>query len=208
MTTKKSSTKAGAKGKTRRALITRAKAITGDVRKYDYDTREAIAAALEDESLRDHSLAGMIEQAEAGEYVEHPLLDIIEHDHRETAHRTVRFLETGLPDWLLRAVCKTLADAATFFNIQVLSDDGDGNFSARALAELFRVSGLTQFEDIYSTDLADHLAAVLNHPDLPTHIYNSLSEAVSELAVSDAVTHRAEVLRVALEVNAKREGGE
>lgn len=55
--------------------------------------------------------------------------------------------------------------------------------------------------------LAEHIAAALNDPDTPEGIYNALSEAVSELTATDAVSHRAEVISVALAVNAEKKGG-
>jgi hypothetical protein len=199
---KKISTKRKADGSKRRALETRARAIIADVRGYDYDTRHTIAAALDDESLTDRQLDGMCAQAEAGELVEHPM-DCFETDYHTVAHRTVRFLETDLPDWLLQVMCQTINATAHAFNIEVLPADSDGNFSARRLATLFRVSELTQYA---APTLADLISGVLTHPDTPPSIYNALSQETSSLT-SAAVVDSPEVIRLMLAEIAREGGG-
>lgn len=185
----------------------RARAIVGDVKRYDYDTRRTLATALENKNLyrRAETLAAMVAQAEAGNIVEGPL-DCVEEDYQGIAHRTIQFLEIGLPDWLLQVVCSAINQAARIHNIQVIPDDAEGNYSARALGDLFRVSELLQFSNFPEPTLAEHIAAVLNHPDIPARIYNPLSEAISEIAAADAVQNNAAVISLALSVAAE-EGG-
>lgn len=196
------------KGKATAAnLKARLLAIVNDPRRYDYDTRHAIAAALEDKNLNDRQRAAMCARAEAGEPVEHPLFDSFEEDYRTDAHNIIRFIESGLPDWLLQMTCQTIHKVANVHNIQVVPHDADGNFSARALANLLRVSRMFQFDDIPEPSLAEHISGVLNHPDIPTRIYNALAEAVGEYTVRDEVQNRHEVIHIALELAAEKEGG-
>ena len=56
--------------------------------------------------------------------------------------------------------------------------------------------------------LAEHIAAVLQDEDTPSKIYNGLAEAVTDLISRDAVTDRAEVIALALEVHAEQKKGD
>jgi hypothetical protein len=186
----------------------RARAIVADVRNYDYDTRRTLAQILGDKGRYRYTekLTAMLAQAEAGELVEHPD-DCEEPDWRGVGHHTVWFLERGLPDWLLQATCWVINAVAEVHHVKVMPDDGDGNYSARALGELFRVSARYQFDDLPDLTLGEHISAVLNHPNTPASLYSALSAAVGELASGREVQDSAEVIDVALRAHAAQEGG-
>lgn len=205
-------------GKTKRAeLEARAHAIIADVREYDYDTRLTLTHALKDKSLSDKDLAGMVAEAEAGRLVEHPFHDSFEEDYRTRAHRALRFMDSGIPDFLVNAMIAAVGAAANAFNLEVWKEfpeedepskdyNGEG-YSARALADLFRVTEFFQLDLVPRPTLADSIAAVLNHPDTPTAIYNALGEAVTDLTHGDAVQNSAAVIALALGVYAEEKGG-
>lgn len=209
-TKKKGSTTRGRKGTAAgraEALKARARAIIDDERDYDYDTRRALARALEDKRLRRDHLAEMIAQAEAGELVEHPIDDCVEEDYRGTAHHAIQFLNLGLPDWLLQATMWVIDAVAEVHHINIRPDNEAGNLSARALGDLFRVSGLYQFDDLPNLTLAEHVSIVLNHPDTPPGIRKALADVVACLTGSEEVRHHSDVIAVALAQLAKEEGG-
>jgi hypothetical protein len=172
--TKKQTTK---KLTTRRPSVKeRARKIVASRGEYDYDTRKTIEEALRDKRLNGRDLAKMVREAEKGELVEHPIDDCFEQDYRDTAHHTIQFLESGLPDWLLQATCWVINAVAEEHNIEVSPDDGEGNYSAKALGDLFRVSGLYQFDDLPDLDFADTLSRALRHPDCPIELYNAVAD--------------------------------
>jgi hypothetical protein len=205
------------KNKAKRAeLERRALAIVADVREYDYDTRRALAQAAKDAGDKD--LAAMLAQAEAGEIVTEPY-DEIEEDYRGAAHATLRLMETdALPDFLRGAMIEAVNVAASAHGLEVWKqfpdelapgEDYDGvGYSARALAELFRVTPLYGLDLIKRPTLAEHIAAVLADENTPTTIYNALAEAVTTLTARAAVTNSAEVIRLALKLDAEGKGGE
>lgn len=179
MTKKKATTK---KTATRRPSVReRAQQIIGNPKDYDYDTRKTIEAALTDKRLKRRDLTAMVREAEKGELVEHPIHDCFEHDHRGTAHRTIQFLESGLPDWLLQGTVWLINAVAAEFNIKVLPDDGEGNYSAKALGDLFRVSGLYQFDYLPDIDLAQMIERVLEHPDCPQELADGINDFTHNL---------------------------
>jgi hypothetical protein len=179
MTAKKKATTK--KAATRRPSVKeRARKIVADAGEYDYDTRKTIEAALGDEHLNAGDLARMVAAAEKGELVEHPL-DCIEEDYRGRAHDVIRFLESGLPDWLLQGTVWLINAVAAEHNIKVAPDDGEGNYSAKALGDLFRVSGLYQFNSLPNLDLAALVAAAWHHPECPQELSDALNDFTSNL---------------------------
>jgi hypothetical protein len=209
MTTKRK-TQGGAEGKGQ--LKARARALVADVRRYDFDTRRAVAQGLAEGSK---DLARMCSQAEAGEIVETPFAEISE-DYRGAAHAALQLLETdAVPDWLRSAMMNAITVAAQSHRADVWPQfpdelapdaeyDGQG-YSAEALGDLFRVSQMYDLQMVARPTLAEHIASVLADPDTPTVIYNALSEAVTDLSSKDAVQNHAAVIGLALEVNAAGE---
>lgn len=139
---------------------------------------------------------------------------------RDEADEAARLLKrfanhAGTPDFLTNAVMLALNLAGNETGIEywkvetgnVMGDD----FDAPGLAELLRTMQHPQFIKAAhvepKADLADHIAAVLTHPDTPSRVYNALSEAVSDLASKDDVLNRPEVIRVALTLSTDEEGG-
>jgi hypothetical protein len=50
-----------------------------------------------------------------------------------------------------------------------------------------------------SSELAEHITAILSHPDVPTDLYNAVAESVNDLAGQANLTfHTPEILRVAI----------
>lgn len=208
------------KNKTKRTeLEARARSIIADVREHDYDTRLELARALKDKNLKVRDLAGMIAQAEAGELVDHPVLDTFETDYRSNAHSLLRFIMSGLPDFLLDATMTAVNAAAAHFKIEVWkefpedlapSEDYDGqDYSVRALARLLRAADAESFslDLILRPTLADSIAAVLQHEDTPSKIYNALADGVTDLTHNDTIQNDAAVIALALKVHAQEKGG-
>lgn len=203
------------------AARARALAIIADVRSYAYDTRVKLAEALRTYEAgklyqADATLAGMVEQAEAGRVVEHPD-DCTQEDWESVGHQAERVLETSIPDWLRDAMCTAINAAADHHGVEVWkafpeelepdpSYDGTG-YSAAALGELFRVSRCTQLEDLPGHSLAGHISAVLKHPDTPRELYDGMRRAIVTLTEADAVNEHPDVIAVALAVNKSEERG-
>jgi type III secretion system FlhB-like substrate exporter len=197
-------------------LERRARAIVADESK-DYDSRMTLATALRDGKPSDEDLAAMVAQAEAGEMVEAPY-DEIEEDYRGAAHVTLRFMDgDACPFWLLSAMQTAFDAASAAHGIEIWKRvppayredpeaEGDG-YSAKALADLFRVSEGFNLELITRPTLAEHIAAVLADEDTPEPLYNALAEAVTTLTAQSAVTNSAEVIRLALALDAEEKGG-
>jgi hypothetical protein len=168
------------KNRTKRAgLETRARAFIGDESK-DYDSRMTLATALRDGKPSDEDLAAMLAQAEAGEIVE-ASYDDVEEDFRGAAHATLRFMDgDACPFWLLGAMQTAFDVASAAHGIEIWKHvppayredpeaEGEG-YSAKALADLFRVSEGFKLELITRPTLAEHIAAVFAHDDTPTSI--------------------------------------
>jgi hypothetical protein len=95
--------------------------------------------------------------------------------------------------------------------IWILADDDDsdsGGFSVERMALLFKFHELDTLELEPTRDLAGHIAAVLNDPATPADIFNALAEAVTDLTARDSVTNTAEVIRLALALDAEKKGGD
>jgi len=181
------------------------------VRRYDFDTRRAIAQALREGSKH---LAQMCAQAERGErvgesFVGESFVGETEVDYRTLAHELVKMLETGgLPDFLLHATTSAINATAWNFNIDVWlefpdslapGEDYDGQgYSVLALTDLFRVARIFQLPE---PTLAEHISAVLNHPEAPTRIYDALAGAVTGITAKDKVANSPEVIRLALKLH-------
>lgn len=209
----------GPKGKAQ--LKARAVAIIANVTRYGYDARVKLAEALRafeaGELYRPaDTLARMVRQAEAGDVVEAPG-DEISEDWESVGHQTERLIETSIPDWLRDAICTALCAAASRHRVEVWkafpealepdpSYEGVG-YSAAALGELFRVSQVTQFEDLFDNSLAAHISTVLKHPDTPRELYDGMRRALATLAEPDAVNEDAAVIAVALAVHKSEEKG-
>jgi type III secretion system FlhB-like substrate exporter len=176
-----------------------------------------LAGALRDGNPSDEDLAAMLAQAEAGEIVEAPY-DNVEEDFRGAAHATLRFMDgDACPFWLLGAMQTAFDAASDARGIEIWKDippayredpeaEGEG-YSAKALADLFRVSEGFKLELITRPTLAEHIAAVLADEATPTQLYNALADAVTGLTARDEVTNSAEVIRLGLEAYAERKGG-
>lgn len=210
------------KKKTKRAeLEARARAVIEDERAYDYDTRLAVARALKGVGLRDRdaALAEAVTRAEKGEPPAHPIPD--EDEFTLAARDALRVMDAeGLPTFMLDAMMEAIGSAARAFKIEVWKEfpedlapfedyDGQG-YSALALARLFRAASAAAFklQLVTKPTLADHIAAVLNHPDTPSNIYNALGEGVTDLTHNAAVQDSATVIALALEVHARQSNAE
>lgn len=185
----------------REQLEARARRITERASDFDFDTREAVARALE-QGATDDELRRMCETAEAGGIVAAPLRETTEHEYHEAAHATMRLaLSYGLPDWFLWTMINALREAAEVFGVNI--GDDDNGHSARGVADLFRVSGNYKWPT-----LADHISAVLKHPDTPEPIYDGIRKGLCPLTEVGEVNEHPDVIRVALEVyKAEQEGG-
>lgn len=84
----------------------------------------------------------------------------------------------GLPDFISENVFNILSHAAAVNGVGIGSDDPEGGYSAKALANLFAVSTGCQPGLIFEPrrDFAELLSATLRHPECPVEIYNAVGE--------------------------------
>jgi hypothetical protein len=159
----------------------RAQAIINNKRRYDLETRQAIAAALQSNAP---DLKECVIRAERGETI----LDIsAEQTRYETAARFIidMFSVENMPDFITDAVMNVLLKASEIKGIKMW-DDAAEDFSARGLAELLAVSRMLSVEAERGSreELAMHLSAVLNHPETPVSLFNAVGDELTELSNS------------------------
>ncbi len=63
------------------------------------------------------------------------------------------------------------------------------------------------FKQSSADELAKHIAAILNHPDTPTQIYNDLADGVCSLDVPTAYFDSEEYIAMCLRNHFARKGG-
>lgn len=56
-------------------------------------------------------------------------------------------------------------------------------------------------------EIAEHIAAILNHPDTPAQLYNTLADAVSSLDAPKGYFDSAEYIETCLRAHFGQEGG-
>jgi hypothetical protein len=223
MTTKKK-TQAGSKGK-QTTLEEKAREVIANSYDYDADTRRHVWLALRRiDFARTHKGDTKITEAEATRELREslskaargvPLFDVANvGEEFVAAARMVYDLLEGhgnVPEFIYDAARVALEEVSrrNNGNVWMLADDDSdsGGFSVERMALLFKYHELDTLELEPKRDLAGHIAAVLNHPDTPSDIYNALAEAVTTLTARDAVTNSAEVIRVALARDAEEKGG-
>jgi 2C-methyl-D-erythritol 2,4-cyclodiphosphate synthase len=106
-----------------------------------------------------------------------------------------------IPDFITDAVMDALDAAAGFTGVEHF---GETDFNMDGLASLLLVT--RNFDLRHSHEgLAFHVAAVLNNPKVPTDIYNTLSEGVSDL-ISGPVSDSALSIALHLRAHEAREG--
>ncbi len=171
MTTKKA-TRRAAKGNT---IQDRARAIIGDTSRYDKETREAVAYALENDPPND--LAETVRTAERGDLIADTR--ICSAKACRAARKVAAFVNSGdVPDYLTNVVHVALNVAAKKHGIEPHPGE---NFDLRALADLLTISRGERSYIAPTQSLAELLSAVLTHPDLPDDLIESIGEAMNEM---------------------------
>jgi hypothetical protein len=224
MTTKKK-TQAGSKGKLP-TLKEKAREVIANSYDYDADTRRHVWLALQRiDFARTHKGDTKITEAGATRELKEclskaargvPLFDVasVGEQFVAAARMVYDLLEghSNVPEFIYNAARVALEEVArrNDRNVWILADDDDsdsGGFSVERMALLFKYHELDTLELEPKRDLAGHISAVLNHPDTPSDIYNALAEAVTTLTARDEVTNTAEVIRLALALDAERKAG-
>jgi hypothetical protein len=197
MTKKQSTKKGGSKGKARRTVEDRARAIVADAKGYDSDTRKSIKYMLD---TGDEDLADFVERAEAGETI----CDLIRIDEEQaTAARAViaLFDLPGLPDFISEALYMILGTAARLRNIGIATGEGDeAGFDVKALADLFTVTTGFQRDLTFepAADVAELISRVVKHPDLSTKMRYEFGCVVTEELMNGVDTDSPGVIRALL----------
>ncbi len=185
-----------------KTITERAQAIIRAERRYDEDTRRAIANALAQGAA---DLKECVSRAERGEII----LDIsAEQAKYEIAAQYIIDMYTveGVPNFLTDAVGIALDVAAATKRINIWQPDGSGGeeLSQRGLAHLFMASTMLSLKPKHALDshaaLAEHIAGVLNHPLCPVDLYNAIGDEVTTLSNDldhDAPDHIRRVLEAA-----------
>jgi Fe-S cluster assembly iron-binding protein IscA len=211
-------------------LKQRAQAIINNTTDYDIDTRLAVSLALSSltfyesggrsafspEELPAHIAEGekelleAVARAEAGEPVRD---DGIEEGYGAAARTMIGLLDNeAVPDFFKGAITRILNLIQAEIGIKLWSEtaEGDaetGGYSTLRLARFFKFHQFYDLEIERKKDLAELIAAVLNHRDVPWEIKKYLDEGVSEtfnsLDDADSVTRSPEYIRRVLAVRRK-----
>lgn len=173
---------------TRRALETRARKIIDDALGYDADTRLSISNALTDfnaslttaDELRD-----LIKRAEAGDAI----LDIacVEAGYVDAARSLVALIDSSyVPDFIRGAITVALNEAGRGTGVRLWVEvtegvEESGGFSVAVLSRFLASHSMFDLKLEPARDLAGLLSAVLNHPDLPGPLGESIGDGVNDL---------------------------
>lgn len=103
----------------------------------------------------------------------------VSQEQATAARALLRVLDLpGLPAFISENVFSILSHAARVNGVGIGSEDPEGGYSAKALADLFGVTTGCEPGLIFEPrrDFAELLSAVLTHPDCPVEIYNAVGD--------------------------------
>jgi hypothetical protein len=222
--TKQKKAQGGAKGNTAE-LKARAAEVIEDVRGYDGDARRAVWLALEHLKFAETNPPHPTKYTEAG-FCERELREVLDKVERGLPVIDVDRLgveeagqaravydiigKSNVPDFIANAVRVALEEAArehgheVWLDVDGSGDAGTGDYSIASMAYLFRMVGVGGPELEPKKDLAGYIAAVLKHPDVPTRIYEKLTDALVEMHDSTDVYNDPRAVGALLDYHARQ----
>jgi len=162
------------------SIAERARLIIADAEGYDIDTRQAIWLAVTNDYPE---LAEMVTRAEAGERITESSADP---ECDALARAFIALMDMPhQPDFLINSLTQLTRIIEEAIGVKLWlsmpGDDGEMFLSADTLARVFRHHELLRLEIERKKDLAELIAAVLNHPDVPVELHNDMGDAIGGL---------------------------
>ncbi|MGB8507275.1 MAG: hypothetical protein WCD76_02625 [Pyrinomonadaceae bacterium] len=210
----KESQKRGRRATAKPSIEDRAEAIAKDVYGYDADTRRHIEIALLTPRL---GLAELVERAERGEFL---VESGVPPEYDEAARAVIALLDmqSGIHESITGAVQFVIDELARETGAGIWIDMGNdsetGNYSPAILARVFHHHQFLRVEVERKKDLAGLISAVLNHPDLPCELQESIGGSINDLfndlpgGVWKRVEYSPEYLSILLRTHGETKGAE